>query len=56
MGIKWKYGKIITKARPVAHGFDEWKNDTSMNDSPTCSKKVLQVSLTIFLSQSCNQH
>ena len=25
---------------------------TSMNDSPTCSKEVLQALLTVFLSQS----
>ena len=41
--------KTITKVRLVAHCFQEQKNDTSMNDSPTCSKKVLWVS---FLSQS----
>ena len=47
-----KDGKTITKARLVARGFEEQKNDTSMNDSPTHSKEVLRVSLTIFLSQS----
>ena len=49
---KTKDGKTITKARLVACSFEEQKNDTSMNDSPTCSKEVLRVSLTIFLSQS----
>ena len=47
-----KDGKTITKARVVAHGFEEQKNDTSMNDSQTCSKKVLRVPLTLLLSQS----
>ena len=49
---KIKDGKTITKARLVAPGFEEQKNDTSMNDSPICSKEVLRGSLTIFLSQS----
>ena len=49
---KMKDGKTITKARLVACSFEEQKNDTSMNDSPTCSKEVLRVSLTVFLSQS----
>ena len=47
-----KDGQTVTKARLVARGFEEQKNDTSMNDSPTCSKEVLRVSLTVFLSQS----
>ena len=47
-----KDGKSIIKGRLAARGFEEQKNDTSMNDSPTCSKEVLRVSLTIFLSQS----
>ena len=47
-----KDGKTITKARLVVRGFEEQKNDISMNDSPTCSKEVLRVSLTVFLSQS----
>ena len=47
-----KDGKTITKARLVARGFEEQKNDTSMNDSPTCSKEVLRVSLTVLLHQS----
>ena len=38
----------ITKARLVAGSFEEQKNDTSMDDSPTCSKEVLRVSFTIF--------
>ena len=33
-------------------GFEEQKNDTSMYDSPTCSREVLRESLTVFLSQS----
>ena len=41
---KMKDGKTIAKARLFARGFEEQKNDTSMNDSPTCSKEVLQVS------------
>ena len=49
-----KHGKTITKARLVACGFEKQKNDTSMNDSPTCSKEVSRVSLTVFLSQSWN--
>ena len=48
-----KDGKTITKARLAARGFEEQKNDTSMSDLPTCSKEVLRVSLTVFLSQSC---
>ena len=53
MGIKKiKDGKTTTKASFVVRGFEEQKNDTSMKDSPTCSKEVLQVSLTVFLSQS----
>ena len=46
-----KDGETITKARLVACGSEEQKNETSMNDSPTCSKEVLRVSLTVFLSQ-----
>ena len=49
---KMKDGKTITKARLAAYSFEEQKNGTSMNDSPTCSKEVLRVSLTVFLSQS----
>ena len=45
-----KDGKTITKSRLVAGGFEEQKNDTSVNDSPTSSKEVLRVSLTIFKS------
>ena len=53
MGIKkMKDGKTTTKASFAVRGFEEQKNDTSMKDSPTCSKEVLQVSLTVFLSQS----
>ena len=33
---KMKDGETITKARLVARGFEEQKNDTSMNNSPTC--------------------
>ena len=47
-----KDGKTITKARLVACAFEEQKNHTSMNDSPTCSKEVLQVSLTVLIHQS----
>ena len=47
-----KDGETITKARLAESGFEEQKNDTSMNDSPTCSKELLQVLLTVFLSQS----
>ena len=47
-----KDGENITTARLVARGFEEQKNDTSMNDSPTCSKEVLRVSLIVFLSHS----
>ena len=49
---KMKDGKTITKARLVAGGFEEQKNDTSVNDSTTFSKEVLRVSLATFLSQS----
>ena len=49
---KMKDGETISKARLVARGFEEQKNGTSMNDSPTCSIVVLRVLLTIFLSQS----
>ena len=51
---KMKDRGTITKARLVALGFEEKRNDTSMNFFPTCSKDVLRVSLTIFLSQSLN--
>ena len=33
--------ETTTKKRLVARGFEEQKNYTSMNDSPTCSKEVL---------------
>ena len=38
---KMKDGETTTKKRLVARGFEEQKNYTSMNDSPTCSKEVL---------------
>ena len=41
---KVKDGKSITKARLVACGFEERKNDTSMIDLPTCSEEVLRIS------------
>ena len=34
-------GETITEARLVGCGFEEQKNDTAMDTSPTCSKEVL---------------
>ena len=39
-----KDGETSTKARLVVRGFEEEKNDKSMNDSPTYGKEVLRVS------------
>ena len=36
---KMKDGQIITKAKLVARGFEEQKNDVSTNDSPACSRE-----------------
>ena len=39
---KMKDGETITKARLAAGGFEEQKNDTSMNDSPNVAKKYYE--------------
>ena len=50
-----KEGKII-KARLVARGFEEEYDENVAAESPTCSKEVLRMALTIMLRKgwSCN--
>lgn len=44
---KMKEGKNICKARLVARGFEEQK-DENLNESPTCSSEVLKMTLAII--------
>ena len=52
---KMKEGKVVTKARLVARGFEE--NTTNLQkDSPTCSREAIRILITIASAMKWNCH
>ena len=52
---KIKDTSVVTKARLVARGFEEFSNNMR-KDSPTCSKEAIRLAISIALSQQWKCH